>query len=314
MGTSENPSRRPATVSRHRSSLQKAANSPASAGIHCLLRLERMPRYGHSVRSGISVCTLMSMRSLVAMVVLLGVIGCTVPGSPYSYLDVRVSGFAQATIAWPSTTQSVGIRQSVHSPYNQSLSVPFEIRDDTDADPLTFTVVNSGTVVVPAFGDATISVDLGVQPAAIHVYSVVLDPANILVERYESNNVGSVLIPVADLDIVFGSPAPAVATPVPISGDITLNFAITNSTNPGAAPGSSTVSYAITVDGVVTPAVLTTASLASPVVVNGGATTPVSVTLPNPGAGHTLTITLTSSVQERSVTNSVVTVVVPAAG
>lgn len=256
----------------------------------------------------------MSVRSLVAMVVLLGAIGCTVPGSPYSYLDVRVSGFAQATIAWPSTTQSVGIRQNVHSPYNQSLSVPFEIRDDTDADPLTFTVVNSGTVVVPAFGDATISVDLGLQPAAIHIYSVVLDPANTLAERYETNNVSSVLIPVADLDIVFGSPAPAVATPVPISGDITLNFAITNSTNPGAAPGPSTVTYAITVDGVVTPAVLTTASPASPVVVNGGATVPVSVTLPNPGAGHTLTITLTSSVQERSVTNSVVSVVVPAVG
>lgn len=256
----------------------------------------------------------MTGRALVLGSLLLVLAACTVPGSPYSYLDVRAAGSAQAVLAWPATTQPVGITQSLHSPYNKPLTVPYEVRDDTDADPLTFTVVATGTVTVPAFGDATISEDLGVQPAAIHIYTVVLDPGNTMAERYESNNSGTVVIPVSDLDIAFATPAPAVATPVPAVGDITLDFVLGNTTNPAAAPGPASVTYAITVDGLITPAALTTASLPSPVTVNGGATQAVSVTLPNPGAGHTLTITLTSSVPEQSVGNNVVTVVVPAAG
>jgi hypothetical protein len=246
--------------------------------------------------------------------VVLALVACTVPGKPYAYLDVRVSGTVSPAPAWPTPAQAVGFSVAVHCADNAPRTVAYQVRDITDPlVPVVMTPVGASTpspVTVPAFGDVVITVDLGTQPAGIHTYEVMLDPANLLAERYEGNNTATVVIPVSDLDIVFATPAPAVTRPVPATGNVDVAFSITNATNPDptATPTSSNVTYTITLDGAATVAGPTVVAVAA------GATQAVSLSVPDPGAGHTLTITLSSSVSERSVANDVVTLVVPGVG
>jgi hypothetical protein len=266
----------------------------------------------------------MGLRRVLAFIIIAAAVhGCTSPGTAYGYLDVLVQPSAYSSVVQPSTSQAFVITFPVRNTHNQALTVAYDIHENVIADPIDPTSdispMVSGSVVVPAFGTVKVTQSIPIQAAGSHAWSIVLDPGGLINERNETNNTATLRVEVADFDVSFGAPAPQVTVP-PVTGDLTIDFAITNTNNAAAAsPTSADVNVAITIDGA---GAVTVTSISSgsplgppgplPITVGAGVTVPVSITVQRPAIGnHTYTIVLTPTVADSNVTNNTTLVVTP---
>ena len=263
---------------------------------------------------------------LVAAMVLIAVVvsGCTSPGTPYAYLDVKVSVGPSASPAQPVVGQATSINFTIRNTWNQPLTgVAWELRENTDPlVPTSGAIITSGVTDIVAFGSSAQTFALAGLTKGTHPYAVIVDPANVIAEEVEINNTAQLSVLVADQDISFGSPAPVITWPSTpnITDQPTLTFTILDTVNVAqVAPSAVIVPYAITVNGVALSPIT-----ASPVTINPTGVTPpvtqvVTLTLPALGSAGSFiyTITLSPAVGDDSVTtNNVTTVVVsiPASG
>jgi CARDB len=265
---------------------------------------------------------------LVAAMVLIAVMisGCTSPGAPFSYLDVKVSVGPSASPAQPVVGQATSINFTIRNTWNQPLTgVAWELRENTDPlVPTSGAIITSGVTDIVAFGSSAQTFALGGLTKGTHTYAVIVDPANVIAEEVEINNTAQLSVLVADQDISFGSPAPVITWPSSpnITDQPTLTFTIFDTVNVAqVAPSAVSVPYAITVNGVALSLIASTP--ASPVTMTPVGVTPpvtqVTVTLPALGTAGSFiyTITLSPASGDDSVTtNNVTTVVVsiPASG
>ncbi len=263
---------------------------------------------------------------LVAAMVLIAVVvsGCTSPGTPYAYLDVKVSVGPSASPAQPVVGQATSINFTIRNTWNQPLTgVAWELRENTDPlVPTSGAIITSGVTDIVAFGSSAQTFALAGLTKGTHTYAVIVDPANVIAEEVEINNTAQLSVLVADQDISFGSPAPVITWPSTpnITDQPTLTFTILDTVNVAqVAPSAVIVPYAITVNGVALSPIT-----ASPVTINPTGVTPpvtqvVTLTLPALGSAGSFiyTITLSPAAGDDSVTtNNVTTVVVsiPASG
>ncbi len=266
---------------------------------------------------------------LIIGAVVLACVSCTSPGKGYGYLDVLIQPAAFSTPVQPMTTQAFVITFPVRNTYNQDLTVAYYIYQNTGfnhanpSDPLNPIVPNSGSIVqsssvlIPAFGTVNVTLNVLAQPADVYAWSIVLDPANLIAERNETNNTGTVIVTSADFDVSF-DPLTVPQISVPASGDLTVTFGITNTNNIAiAVPTSASVNVTITLDGV-TPVMPTSVSAGSPlvlgslpIIVAAGATVPVSINIPRTTGSHTYTILLTPTVYDSNVSNNTTLVAAP---
>lgn len=264
----------------------------------------------------------MGFRGIVLIIfAVLACVGCSSPGTSYGYLDVLIQPSASTSVAQPSTNQPFIITFPVRNTHSQGLTVAYDIHTNVIADPIIATsgaVAQSGSVAIPAFGTVNVTLSLPIQTAGSHAWSIVLDPSSLITERSEANNTATLRVEVADFDVSFGSPAPLVTVP-PSAGDLTIDFAITNTNNvAAAAPTLADVNVAITIDGSTAVTVTTISSGAPlaadplPITVSAGLTVPVRITVPRPAIGnHTYTIVLTPTVADSNVPNNTTMVVTP---
>jgi subtilase family serine protease len=223
-------------------------------------------------------------------------------------------------VAQPSTSQVFDVVFPVRNTSNQPLTVAYDIHENVIADPIdpTSGPAVTGSVTVPAFGVVSVTQSIPVQAAGSHAWSIILDPGGLIAERNEANNTATLRVEVADFDVSFGSPAPQVTVP-PVAGDLTIDFAITNTNNAAAAaPTSADVNVAITIDGggaVTVTSISSGAPLAAdplPITVGAGLTVPVRLTVQRPAVGnHTYTIVLTPTVADSNTANNTTLVVTP---
>lgn len=263
---------------------------------------------------------------LVAAMVLIAVIisGCTSPGAPFNYLDVKVSVGPSASPAQPVVGQATSINFTIRNTWNQPLTgVAWELRENTDPlVPTSGAIITSGVTDIVAFGSSAQTFALAGLTKGTHTYVVIVDPANVIAEEVEINNTAQLSVLVADQDISFGSPAPVITWPSTpnITDQPTLTFTILDTVNVAqVAPSAVIVPYAITVNGMALSPIT-----ASPVTINPTGVTPpvtqvVTLTLPALGSAGSFiyTITLSPAAGDDSVTtNNVTTVVVsiPASG
>jgi hypothetical protein len=267
----------------------------------------------------------MGFRAILLMVVLvLAGLGCTSPGKGYAYLDVLIQPFATSSVFQPSTSQIFTLTFPVRNTYDQPVTVGYDIHQNVTADPidpLSGPVVQNGSVEVPAFGTVNVTLSLPVQTAGPHSWSIALDPTGVLAEQNETNNTATRTLAVADYDVSFGLPSPAVTVSLTPASPLTIDFAITNTNNVAAALATTAnVNVAITVDSgtAVTPLTISAgaplAAATLPIAVAAGATVPVRMTVPWPGTGsHVYTIVLTPVVADSNVPNNTTVVTVPVA-
>jgi hypothetical protein len=267
----------------------------------------------------------MGLRRVMAFIIIAAAVhGCTSPGTAYGYLDVLVQPSAYSSVVQPSTSQAFVITFPVRNTHNQALTVAYDIHENVIADPIAPTsgpvaAGGSGSVTVPAFGTVNVALAIPAKAAGSYAWSIVLDPGGLISERNETNNTATLRVEVADFDVSFGAPAPQVTVP-PATGDLTIDFAITNTNNAAAAaPTSADVNVAITIDGA---GAVTVTSISSgsplgppgplPITVGAGVTVPVSITVQRPAVGnHTYTIVLTPTVADSNVPNNTALVVTP---
>lgn len=266
----------------------------------------------------------MDFRVGLAFLIAFAGLGCTSPGKPYAYLDVLIQPSVVSSVPQPSTAQAFVLTFPVRNAHNQGLTVAYDIRKNTIADPIdpmSGTVAQSGSVSVPAFSTVNVTLSLPAHTAGPHAWSIILDPAGLIAERSETNNTATLTVHVADFDVSFGSPSPVVTVPPAPGTDLTIDFAITNTNNAGAAaPTSADVNVAITIDGggaVTVTSISAGAPLAAatlPITVAAGATVPVRITVQRPAVGnHTYTIVLTPTVADSNVPNNTALVSTPVA-
>lgn len=246
--------------------------------------------------------------------------GCTSPGSPYSYKDVKVSAGPSATPSQPVVGQATTISFTIRNTWNKPLSgVTWELWE-TGSSP---TMLTTGTVDIVAFGSTAQTFVVTSPSKGSHTYEVRVDTAGAIAEADETNNTsGTLTVLVADQDIAFStSPAPSYVLGSPAAtSSITLNFTLTNTVNPAQTvlPAAVSVPFDITLNGAaISPPFVATPSSPASVAPNG--TTAISVTLPptNSAGSFVYTITLTPAVGDDSnTTNNTtsVTVVIPASG
>jgi hypothetical protein len=263
---------------------------------------------------------------VVAAMVLVAVVmsGCTSPGTPFSYLDVKISVGPTASPAQPVVGQATSINFTIRNTWNQPLTaVAWEIRENSDPlVPTSGPIIASGVTDIVAFGSSAQTFALGGLAKGTHTYAVIVDPANVIAEQNESNNTAQLSVLVADQDLSFGSPAPLITWPSTpnITDQPTLTFTILDTVNVAqTTPMTVIVPFTITVNGVALSPIT-----ASPVTINPTAVTPpvtqvVTVTLPALGSAGSFVyiITLSPAAGDDSVTtNNITTVVVsiPASG
>jgi hypothetical protein len=245
--------------------------------------------------------------------------GCTSPGSPFGYKDVKVSAGPSTSPAQPVVGQATTISFTIRNTWNNPLSgVTWELWE-TGSSPA---MVTSGTVDIVAFGSTARTHVIASPTKGSHTYEVRVDTAAAIVEDDETNNTsGSLTVLVADQDIAFSaSPAPSYVLGSPAAtSPITLNFTLTNTVNPAQTvlPAAVSVPISITLNG--SPISPTSTTPAFPVSVAPNSTTAVTVTLPPTNSAGTFvyTITLSPAVGDDSNTannTANVTVVIPASG
>ncbi len=267
---------------------------------------------------------------VIAAMVLIVVImsGCTSPGTPFSYLDVKISVGPSASPAQPVVGQATSINFTIRNTWNQPLTgVAWELRENTDPlVPTSGAIITSGVTDIVAFGSSAQTFALGGLAKGTHTYAVIVDPANVIAEQNETNNTAQLSVLVADQDLSFGSPAPVITWPSTpnITDQPTLTFTILDAVNVAqTTPIAVSVPYTITVNGVTLLSPIT-ATPASPVSINPIGITPpvtqvVTVTLPPLGSvgSFVYIITLSPAAGDDSVTtNNIATVVIsiPAPG
>jgi CARDB len=265
----------------------------------------------------------------VAAMVMVAVVmsGCTSPGTPFSYLDVKISVGPSASPVQPVVGQATSINFTIRNTWNQPLTaVAWEIRENTDPlVPTSGSVIASGVTDIVAFGSSAQTFALGGLTKGTHTYAVTVDPANAMAERDETNNTTQLSVLVADQEISFGSPAPVITWPSTpnITDQPTLTFTLLDTVNIAqTTPIAVSIPYTITVNGVALAPIAATP--ASPVSINPTGITPpvtqvVNVTLPALGSvgSFVYIITLSPANGDDSVTtNNTATVVVsiPAPG
>jgi hypothetical protein len=265
---------------------------------------------------------------LSAFVVVVALVGCTSPGSKFSYQDVKISFGPSASPSQPVVSQATTISFTVRNTWDKPLTgVAWELRE-TGTSPATLA---TGTVDIVAFGSTSQAFIIANPTKGTHTYEVVVDPANSIAEQDETNNTsGTLTLLVADQDISFDSSAPTITGPggaaltsTDTATPLTLTFTLLDTVNAAqTTPVAVDVPYAILLNGVaVTPV---SASLASPVNVDPTGVTPpvtqvVTVTLPATGSAGSFVYTITLSPaagDDRVITNNTATVIVtiPAPG
>lgn len=259
----------------------------------------------------------------VVVVMALALVACTSPGKPFAYKDVKVSAGPGASPSQPVIGQDTTISFTLRNTWSQTLggseTVEWELWE-TGASPV---MVSSGSEEIAAFSSTTKThVITGGPTKGTHTYEVRVDPNNDIAEEDETNNTSATLtVLVADQEITFGTPAPAVALGSPAStSPSTLTFTISNTVNAAqiAPTAPVNVPFDITLNGApITPSYVATP--ASPATVNGNGTLSVSVDLPptNSAGSFVYTITLSpADGDDRNTGNntSSVTVVIPAGG
>lgn len=242
---------------------------------------------------------------------------CSSPGEPFAYLDLKVSGGPGASPSQPVVGQSTTLSFTLRNTWNQPLAgVAWELRETTSGT----VVIASGMVDLAAFGSSAQSVVIASPTRGTHSYVVVIDPANAVAEADEANNTSSTLtLLVADQEIAFGTPAPAITPASPTTSDpLTLTFVISNTVNAAqTAPAASvSVPFDVTLNGA---AVAFTATPTSPASVPADGSSAISVSLPATGSAGTFVYTITLSPatgDDRTTGNNTatVTVVIPAPG
>jgi hypothetical protein len=262
-----------------------------------------------------------SIISLAVMLVALAPCGCDSPGEPFAYRDLKTSIGPSTTPGQPVDGQATTLTFTVRNTWNQPLAgVAWEVRANSDPlVPTSGSVVASGTTDLAAFGSSAQSVSLGALAKGSHTFAVLIDPANTVAEENEGNNTAQVTVLVADQDVTFGTPAPAVtwSTSANTTDQATLTFTIASTVDAAqTSPSPVTVPFAITRNG---DPLTVTAAPASPASVAPNGTTAVTVTLPATGSAGTFVYTVTlspASGDDRVTTNNSasVTVVIPASG
>ncbi len=246
--------------------------------------------------------------------------GCTSPGTPFAYKDVKLSVGPSASPAQPVVAQATTISFTIRNTWNKPLAdVAWELRETS---PATSTLA-SGTVDLTAFGSVARSVVITPPAKGIYTYQVVVDPSNLIVEVDETNNTsGTLTVISADQDLAFSSTTSPVVT-WPTLGNLpsssatpTLAFTLTNTPAAGVAGNSPAVPYTITRNGAAFGFTPVGMGDTSPVTVSTAGQT-VTVTLPATGSAGTFEYTITLSPDagdDRNITNNevVVTVVIPA--
>lgn len=266
----------------------------------------------------------MGLRSWMCVVALaLVAVACTSPGTPYDYKDAKVGSGPGASPSQPvigqDTTISFTLRNTWSQPLNGAQSVDWQLWE-TGSSP---TMLSSGSEEIAAFASvAKNHVISGGPSKGAHTYEIRVDPNNDIAERDETNNTSATLtVLVADQDIAFGTPAPAVALGSPAStSPSTLTFTIANTVNAAqTAPAPNiSVPFDITRNGAaIAPPY--TATPSSPVSVAANSTISVSVDLPPTNSAGTFVYTITLSPadgDDRNTGNNTasVTVVIPAGG
>ena len=263
-----------------------------------------------------------------AMVVIAVVVsGCSSPGTPYAYLDVKISVGPITSPAQPVVGQTTTINFTIRNTWNQPLTgVAWELRENSDPLlPTSGPVITSGVTNIVAFGSSAQTFALGGLAKGTHTYAVIVDPANVIAEEVEINNTAQLSVLVADQEISFGTPAPVITWPSSpnITDQPTLTFTILDTVNVAQiAPSAVSVPYSITVNGVALSPIAATPT--SPVTMTPVGVTPpvtqvVTVTLPALGSAGSFIYTITLSPaagDDRVTTNNITTVVVsiPASG
>lgn len=259
------------------------------------------------LRSWLSLCVIVAVTLLC---------GCSSPGTAFAYQDLKVSVGPNASPAQPVIGQATTISFTLRNTWNQPLTdVAWELRETTSGS----TVLSSGTVDLAAFGSSAQTFVIASPTAGTHTYEVVIDPADAVVEDDESNNTSDELtVLVADQDIAFGTPAPAITWPsTPNTTDQpTLTFVIANTVDDDQASPAANISvpFDITRNDA---AIAFTATPTSPATVNADGTTSISVVLPATGSAGTFEYTITLSPADGDDSNTTnntvtVTVVIPA--
>jgi hypothetical protein len=251
---------------------------------------------------------------------------CVAPGKPYSYLDLKFISGTSVTPGLPAENQPATIAFTVFNTDLKPLSNVSWRAYETIAPalppavpPATPAFASGGPLTLAAYEQRTVTFPTGGRPAGTYTYTIFLDPDNLIGEREEGNNARSVSLLVADLDVAFDVLAPPSVDAIPLTGDLTLRFAVTNTNNVGvAAPVATSVGYQIYLDDGASPPVTaaivpTSANQPSPVVVPANTTSSqIVVTVPRPTPGtHTYTIVLTSSIAEWSTTDNTTMVITP---
>lgn len=254
--------------------------------------------------------------------------GCTSPGTPFAYLDLKVSIGPVATPLQPVVGQATTLGFNLRNTWNQPLTgVAWEVHQNSDPLlPTSGPVIASGTVDLPAFGASAQSIPIDTTTKGTYTYAVIIDPLNAVAEQDETDNAAQTTVVVADQDLSFGTPAPTITGPggaaltsADTATPLTLTFTVLDTVNAAqTAPGAVTVPYTIVLNGVdITPASSTVTI--DPTGVTPPVTATVTVTLPATGSAGSFvyTITLVPADGDDSVTtNNTATVVVtiPAPG
>jgi subtilase family serine protease len=264
-------------------------------------------------------------RSITALAVLMVAMflpcGCDSPGEPFAYRDLKTSIGPATSPVQPVDGQSTTVTFTLRNTWNQALTgVAWEVRANSDPlVPTSGSVVASGTADIAAFGSSAQNVALGALAKGSHTFAVLVDPANAVAEENESNNAAQVTVLVADQDVAFGTPAPAVAWPTSANttDQATLTFTIASTVDAAqTSPSPVSVPFAITRNG---DPLTVTAVPSSPASVAPNGTTTVTVTVPATGSAGTFVYTVTlspASGDDRVTTNNSasITVTIPASG
>jgi hypothetical protein len=259
-----------------------------------------------------------SWLSLCVLVITVVLVACSSPGDSFAYKDLRISLGPSATPAQPVIGQSTTLAFTLRNTWNQPLTgVAWELRETTSGS----VVLTNGTVDLAAFGSSAHSFVITSPTQGTHTYTVVIDPLDAVNdEQDEGNNTSEILtLVVADQEIAFGSPAPAVTWPTtPNTTDQpTLSFVISNTVDSDQPSPAASISVPFSVTLAGNPVGTPTPS--SPATVNADGTTAVSVLLPATGSAGSFVYTITLSPadgddQSTGNNTATVTVVIPASG
>lgn len=247
--------------------------------------------------------------------------GCTSPGSPYSYKDVKVSAGPSASPGQPYVGQGTTVSFTLRNTWNKPLAgINWRLVETTGGGS---TAVGNGSADVAAFGSIVQSVALTTGVKGTRTFVVEVDHTGTIAEDDETNNTsGTLTVLVADQDIAFSSTStPVVTWPTmgnqpSSSATPTLTFNLTNTPAVGVAGNTPNVPYTITRNGASFAFTPNGVADTSPVSVPTTGKT-VTVTLPATGSAGTFEYTITLSPvdgDDGKTTNNeyVVTVVIPA--